>query len=286
MDIDSCMLNGSDEEVEAVMQSDDVPGVDHRSLEEETLRGFARFLPGLSWKATMDSEGQCHVDLFFDGRKLSRCYENIPHNCFRVVRDINDLISPKYSIRVYAPTMGDDTHTFVVRPTRFWRRFDSSASPERKALFQDIDFLNEAWGLSQSIARVSGFSLFWRKHVRHLIIGELIGLSVATVCSIIAFGISLLTNTWYFEKLHASTWKIVGTYFVGFAVASVPVGLLLPYARHLIVAVLVGILGGITVYTAVGYSMGEVNYFIGVPLGTMIGSAVAVILWREVQRCS
>jgi hypothetical protein len=104
-----------------------------------------------------------------------------------------------------------------------------------------------------------------------------VSLVIATCLSLIVLAISLATRTWYFEMYHASTWRIIGTYYTAALIIALPVGLLLPYARNRIVAGLLGAFGGALVYALVSYTAsGTVDWFFAGGLGMCFGTLAAL----------
>lgn len=96
--------------------------------------------------------------------------------------------------------------------------------------------------------------------------------------------ISAVTQTWYFDKFRMTTQQIIAGYFAIAALASVPIGLLMPYTNRAVGAVAVGMLGGVVVYGTVGYTLdGKLNLALAIPLGTILGGVVGFLLWFNLR---
>ena len=106
----------------------------------------------------------------------------------------------------------------------------------------------------------------------------LVAVIAATGLSLIVLVISLVTDTWYFERYHATTLQVIGSYYTAGILIAIPVGSLLSFARRVVVAAILGAFGGIIMYALVGYSMdGTIKWLIAVPLGTIVGVPVALL---------
>lgn len=162
MNIHDIILTGTDQDLDDAMNAPHALVVDRGSEEPEVLREFARFLPGFHFSHRFDDQGTCHVEANYEGRAARWAYKNTPYNCFRIVQDVQRLIAPDIVVRVYARTMGDDTHVFVPLDRTFWQQFDTEASASRKAMFEGIEFLDAAWELSGPAADGKKWWQFWK----------------------------------------------------------------------------------------------------------------------------
>lgn len=117
------------------MDADTTIVVDHRSEEVEVLIELQRFLPGFSFGHAFKNEGECHVSMRFNGKEKKVIHGEIPHNCFRIILDAAEFLQPEAEIRIYEPTIGSDTHVFVVDTADFWSCFDREAPEGKKTVF-------------------------------------------------------------------------------------------------------------------------------------------------------
>ena len=204
-----------------------------------------------------------------------------PHNNFRVLLRLWRLLQPDYDIKLFRCTDGSDTHGFLLRPTEWWTAYRSTYPQQYERVFRDVSALNELWPLETPLRPVVSkpTATKTKAWLRNIGISFLIAAVIATVLSLIVIGISLITRTWYFERYHASTWKIIGIYYAAGTLISLPIGLALPFARRLPVAALLGAFGGIVTYGMVGYSIdGSVRWLIALPLGIFVGVPVALVV--------
>ena len=148
MNIHDIMLGGTDQDLDRAMNAPHALVVDRGSEEPEVLAEVARLLPGFAFPHQFDSEGTCHVELRYRDRAARKAYTNTPYNCFRIILDVEALVGPDASLRVYEPTMASTTHAFAVGDESFWQRFDSEAATARRQMFQPVSFLDAAWELS------------------------------------------------------------------------------------------------------------------------------------------
>jgi len=162
MSIRDIILSGTDQDLDKAMNAPHALVVDRGSEEPEVLSEFARFVPGSRFSHRFDDQGTCHVEASYEGRSTRWAYKNTPYNCFRIVQDVQKLIAPDIVVRVYAPTIGDDTHVFVPLDRTFWRQFDGGASESRKGMFEGIEFLDSAWELSGPSGGDKKWWQFWK----------------------------------------------------------------------------------------------------------------------------
>jgi hypothetical protein len=136
--------------------------VDHRSEEDAVLRYLKELVPEMEATHSYDESGGCQVRMSYRGRSVEREYGETPYNCFRIVLEAERLLGPEIGIRVYSPTMGDDTHVFVVLPKEAWDRFDREARQNRKRMFDGVGFLDAGWGLSGPDNRQNKWWQIWK----------------------------------------------------------------------------------------------------------------------------
>jgi len=161
MDTLQVLISGTAAELEQYM-SEHALVVDHRSEEDEVLRCLKEFVPEMEGTHNYDGQGGCQVRMSYKGRSVERDYRDTPYNCFRILLEAERLLAPGVGIRVYAPTMGDDTHVFVVLTKEAWDQFACDAEEERKRLFEGIGFLDAGWGLSSPASPEKKWWQIWK----------------------------------------------------------------------------------------------------------------------------
>ena len=88
-----------------------------------------------------------------DNKTLTIPYENDKTDRDITIKTLNDFIAPKYQIRVFMESLGDDTLAFTVLNSDEWRELENSVGKEKlEFFFTPVSQLNGLFNISMDEA--------------------------------------------------------------------------------------------------------------------------------------
>lgn len=131
------LVSGDPTVVIAFADSDDCICVDHRAEEEPIFADVQSRLPAGYFQYQFDGEQVFFVTC--DGAAEKFALEYSRKDRYRALRFINRVISPHFEMKILRCRFGDDTHSFLLRPTTWWSDFAKTYPGKLHELFVDID---------------------------------------------------------------------------------------------------------------------------------------------------
>lgn len=111
--------------------------VDHRSEEEPIFEDVAARLPVGYFKFEFIDEKLFRVTCGGRTGQLELKYN--PEDRYLALNFINGMILPDYEMKILRCRYGDDTHSFLLRPSSWWAEFAKAYHDKMGELFVDLD---------------------------------------------------------------------------------------------------------------------------------------------------
>ena len=125
--------------MEKFFYSDAITWVDWREYDEDIISYFNGLLPqedivNLEIKEIKLGRG---IDIILkkDNKTLTIPYEDDSTDRDITIKTLNDFIAPKYQIRVFMESIGDDTIAFTVLNNNEWKELENSIGREKLDFF-------------------------------------------------------------------------------------------------------------------------------------------------------
>jgi len=117
--------------------SEECIAVDHRAEEEPIFEDVQARLPAGHFQFEFDGERRFSVTC--GGRTEQFELEYSPEDRYRALRFINGMIRPDYEMKILRCRYGDDTHSFLLRPSVWWSEFTKAYPAKVGELFIDLN---------------------------------------------------------------------------------------------------------------------------------------------------
>lgn len=131
------LISDADNAVFDFAGSDECIIVDHRAEEESIFQDVAARLPDGVFQYEYD--GEQFFSVTCGGVTETLELEFNPEDRYRALRFINAMMKPGYEMKIMRCTIGDDTHSFLLRPAAWWSEFAHAYPAKMQELFVDID---------------------------------------------------------------------------------------------------------------------------------------------------
>ena len=131
------LVSGDEAAVFDFADSEECILVDHRAEEESIFEAVQARLPEDLFQFEFDGEQSFSVTC--GGRTEPFELEFSPEDRYRALRFINDMIRPDHELKILRCRYGDDTHSFLLRPSAWWTEFAQAYPGKLEELFVELD---------------------------------------------------------------------------------------------------------------------------------------------------
>jgi hypothetical protein len=138
-EIDRVLISGDDDAIhEFASDTDRCVIVDWREAEDDLIGYVAKAIPdaGLSFKW---SESGDDLILSYKGRSLPVGLTMSARDRYITIRAINRLLAGDYEMRLFSVTYESDTHSFYVKPAKWWQEVEQAYPDEMARVFLVVD---------------------------------------------------------------------------------------------------------------------------------------------------
>jgi hypothetical protein len=139
VEIEPVLLSGDDGAIfEFASDPDRCVVVDHREEEDELIGYVISAIPDAGFAFTEDESGKDLV-LSYKGLSMPVGLTLTPKDRYITIRAINRLPVGDYEMRLFRITYESDSHSFYVKPARWWVDAERTHPEEIARVFQEVD---------------------------------------------------------------------------------------------------------------------------------------------------
>ncbi len=137
--IEAILFSGDDDAIfELASDPDRCIIVDHREDESDLLGYVIDAIPEAGLAFSEDDSGEDLV-LSYKGRSIPVGLTMTPQDRYITIRAINKVLAGDYEMRLFRLTYESDTHSFYIKPARWWREAEQAHREELSRVFRVVD---------------------------------------------------------------------------------------------------------------------------------------------------
>lgn len=134
-EVGELILSGNQDAVDAYLDSRTAIVVDWREEDDAIIEYFAKFLPDESLSGQRNDEG---LIVNYNGVSHPVPLTFSDSDRLITVRGIQVIIAPKYTVKLFRPSILSDTWVYYVRPTSWWDAMEQADIGRLTELFENV----------------------------------------------------------------------------------------------------------------------------------------------------